>query len=96
MRYLPGVVTLEYNQDACVGCGRCAEVCPHGVFTVPGRKAVLSDRDGCIECGACAKNCPTKAISVVPGVGCAAGIIKGWLTGGPATCDCDDGDGSCC
>lgn len=95
MRYLSGVVTLKYDEAACVGCGRCAEVCPHAVFTVSGRKAVLRKRDGCIECGACAKNCPTKAISVVPGVGCAAGIIMGWLTGGPATCGCDDEGGGC-
>lgn len=94
MRYLKNVVTLQYEVEKCVGCGACAEVCPHRVFAMEGKKALLTDRDGCIECGACAKNCPSGAISVQAGVGCAAGIIKGWITGGPATCDCSGG--SCC
>lgn len=95
MRYISDVVTLQYNADKCVGCGACSDVCPHGVFVVSGRKAQVADRDACIECGACAKNCPTSAIEVEAGVGCAQGIIKGWLTGGPPTCDCSGG-GSCC
>lgn len=95
MRYLSDVVTLEYDSSKCAGCGACAEVCPHGVFAFSDRLAKVVDRDACIECGACAKNCPTGAIAVTAGVGCAAGIIKGWLTGGPPTCDCSGG-GNCC
>ena len=33
-----------------------------------------------MECGGCAKNCPEEAISVNPGVGCAAAIIAGWIS----------------
>ena len=33
LRYLQDVATLEYDAAKCVGCGRCGEVCPHGVFT---------------------------------------------------------------
>ena len=81
LRYLPDVVTLAFDREACVGCGACTLVCPHGVFSVNGKTAVLVDRDGCMECGACALNCPTGAITVTPGVGCAAYIIKSWLKG---------------
>jgi len=78
-RYLDGVVTLVLDQAACIGCGRCLEVCPHQVFSLAEEKASLGDRDACMECGACALNCPVKAITVDAGVGCASGLINEWL-----------------
>jgi ferredoxin len=42
----------------------------------------------CIECGACAVNCPEDALSLHPGVGCAAAILKGWITRSQPHCDC--------
>lgn len=93
IRYLDDVVTLTLNNDACVGCGMCIDVCPHGVLALEGRKARMVDRNGCMECGACAKNCPTGALTVTPGVGCAAYIIQVWIKGkenaacgGPGCC----------
>ncbi|HUL01035.1 MAG TPA: ferredoxin family protein [Nitrospirota bacterium] len=32
MKYLTNVTTLQYLPEKCVGCGRCVEVCPQGVF----------------------------------------------------------------
>jgi NAD-dependent dihydropyrimidine dehydrogenase PreA subunit len=78
-RYIDGVATLKLDQDACVGCGECATVCPHRVFAINDRKAGIVDFDACIECGACARNCPAKAIAVRPGVGCASYIMAVWL-----------------
>ena len=94
MRYLHGVTTLKLDTDACVGCGRCAEVCPHSVFRVEDRKARIVDLDACMECGACGRNCPVGAIAVDGGVGCATGIIMGALRGTEPTCDCSKGN--CC
>ena len=73
------MVTLELDRAACIGCGRCVKVCPHQVFSVVEKKAVMRDRDACMECGACALNCPVKAIKVDSGVGCASGLINEWL-----------------
>ena len=81
IRYLSGVTTLQLEREACVGCGMCQIVCPHGVFQLAGRKAEVRDLDGCMECGACALNCPTDAVRVTPGVGCASYIIKTWIKG---------------
>ncbi len=94
-KYIDNVAQLEIDVEKCVGCGRCADVCPHRVFAITNRKAEIKDKNSCIECGACAKNCPVSVISVVAGVGCAAAIITGWLTGSEPSCDCS-GEGDCC
>ena len=79
LKYLKNVVTLKYNVDKCTGCGRCTEVCPHGVFEIKASKAEIIDKDQCIECGACMMNCPAEAIDVNVGVGCAAAVIGSML-----------------
>lgn len=78
-RYLRNATTLELDESACIGCGRCLEVCPHQVFGLAGDRARIMDRDACMECGACRRNCPVNAISVDAGVGCASGLIGEWL-----------------
>lgn len=94
-KYLKNVVSLKLFPEMCIGCKKCTEVCPHGVFAMNNKKAQIIDKDSCIECGACAKNCPAKAIAVEAGVGCAAAIIKGWLTGSEPSCDCSGGHDCC-
>ncbi len=96
MKYLANVVTLEYESEKCTGCRRCVEVCPQGVFVMEDKRAAITERDRCMECGACALNCDYGAISVDSGVGCAAAIIKGALTGSELTCGCDDSGGAGC
>jgi NAD-dependent dihydropyrimidine dehydrogenase PreA subunit len=90
--YIKNGETLELDQGACVGCGACVEVCPHAVFALEAGKAAIARRGACMECGACARNCPADAISVKIGVGCAAAIIRGKLTGSAPSCD----GGACC
>jgi NAD-dependent dihydropyrimidine dehydrogenase PreA subunit len=93
MRYLEDVVTLELDQEKCTGCGTCLTVCPHAVFGFADHRALIVDRDACMECGACALNCAAGALSVKAGVGCAAGVIAGMLSGSEPTCG---GDSGCC
>ena len=95
-KYLRNVATLELDSEKCTGCGKCTEVCPHDVFSVMDRKAVIVNKDACMECGACSLNCPFSALNVKPGVGCAAAIIKSILTGGEPECGCSDSSGSGC
>lgn len=95
-KYLKDAATLELDQAKCTGCGVCITVCPHNVLSVSDGKAEIIDKDSCMECGACALNCPFSALSVKPGVGCAAAIIKGLLTGSEPTCGCSDSGNGCC
>ncbi|HBG45496.1 MAG TPA: ferredoxin [Deltaproteobacteria bacterium] len=102
MRYLEAVCTLGYDTEKCKGCGLCADVCPHGVFVMADKRARLTDRDLCMECGACMRNCEHGAIKVKTGVGCAAALIRGMVTG-DVSCGCgseadngDNGKGACC
>ena len=94
LTYLENVATLSLAAERCVGCGRCVDVCPHGVFSATDKKAQIVAKDLCMECGACAVNCPARAIEVSAGVGCATAIIKGWITGSEPSCDCDSSE--CC
>jgi NAD-dependent dihydropyrimidine dehydrogenase PreA subunit len=81
--------TLQYQVDLCIGCAVCAEVCPHGVFMMDGRLAVLANQEDCMECGACQVNCPTGAIRVESGVGCASAMIQSALRGKKeVSCEC--------
>jgi NAD-dependent dihydropyrimidine dehydrogenase PreA subunit len=132
---LENVTSLVFIEEKCIGCGKCTEVCPHGVFELDEDntklqsnvgeaasatrnegvvsptsskgsknneayvlnatwyKARIVEKNLCMECGACAMNCPTEAIEVNAGVGCAAAIINGWITGGEPSCDCGS---ECC
>lgn len=75
-----GIAHIDENK--CVGCGRCVDVCPHAVIALKPQKAKVlvrcrnSDvareaRDvcqrACIACGRCAKECKYDAIVVENG-----------------------------
>lgn len=62
--YLPQV-----SQETCVGCGKCAKVCPILAIemeedTATGKKRSVVDTEICLGCGICGRNCPTKAIEL--------------------------------
>lgn len=51
------------RRSKCVGCGKCAEICPGHTITVADKKAKI-DPAGCIRCFCCHEMCPAKAIDV--------------------------------
>ena len=99
LKYLKNVSTLTLDQDKCTGCRMCTIVCPHRVFSMNSKKAMIVDRDDCMECGACARNCPVEAIFVNAGVGCATAVINSKLKCIEASCCSSESDNvqqNCC
>jgi len=49
-----------YAKDSCIGCGKCAKLCPLNNIKLVDKKPVWSDQ--CTHCMACIGNCPVEAI----------------------------------
>ena len=61
------------DEETCIKCGKCVEVCPSGAVTIKyvgsnpspslgvSIQIVSTDEDTCIWCAACVKNCPPGA-----------------------------------
>lgn len=47
----------------CIGCAKCAEICPAATIKVENKKAFI-DSSKCIRCFCCHEVCPVKAIKV--------------------------------
>lgn len=48
------------DQDKCLGCGACADVCPTECIVEKDGKYVIN-ADECVDCGACEGACPVEA-----------------------------------
>jgi len=54
---------LKIQEDICIGCAHCMNVCPTGALRVVNGKAkLLAER--CVDCGECYRACPVSAITV--------------------------------
>ena len=61
MKYYSG--GLKIDAKKCVGCGKCAAVCPTGNITVQDKTAVSGKK--CTVCYRCANQCPAQAITLL-------------------------------
>ncbi len=53
----------QLKKKECVGCSKCARICPAKAITMKGGKAQI-DRSLCIRCFCCQEFCPTGAMKV--------------------------------
>lgn len=72
------ILLPQVDPAACIGCGRCAEVCEYSAIVLPGdQPLVLAEL--CHGCGSCTLECPTHAISEVAHV---IGVLEAGTTPG--------------
>jgi len=70
---LPGV-SLLFEKEKCIGCGRCAEACFSGAIAMRGGKPWV-DREKCLACGRCAAACARGAFAVTADAGHDGGAV---------------------
>jgi heterodisulfide reductase subunit A len=56
-------ITGIVNEDLCIGCGLCEEICPYGAPKVEEGKSKIREIL-CRGCGSCAAECPKQAITM--------------------------------
>ena len=56
------IVRVEVQEESCIACGLCEQVCPMDAIEVQGGVAVI-DYDLCTACGQCMDVCPVDAIT---------------------------------
>jgi heterodisulfide reductase subunit A len=55
--------TAVVNEDSCIGCGLCEEICPYGAPKIEEAKSKIREIL-CRGCGSCAAECPKQAITM--------------------------------
>jgi heterodisulfide reductase subunit A len=56
-------ITAVVDEEACIGCGLCEEICPYGAPKIEDGKSKVREVL-CRGCGSCAAECPKRAITM--------------------------------
>jgi Pyruvate/2-oxoacid:ferredoxin oxidoreductase delta subunit len=54
----------QMDEEACIGCGMCEEICPFGAITSPDGAQQI-DQAVCMGCGICVSACDQEALTLV-------------------------------
>ncbi|UTF49196.1 4Fe-4S binding protein [Desulfomicrobium sp. ZS1] len=56
--------SVTVDNDKCIGCGECVDVCPVEVYELQNGKAVPVNEEECLGCESCIEVCEQNAITV--------------------------------
>ena len=56
---------IEVDNEKCIGCGDCVDVCPVDVYEMQDEKSVPVNAEECIGCESCVEACEQEAITVI-------------------------------
>ena len=55
---------VEVDQEKCIGCGECVDICPVEVYEMQNEKSVPVNAEECIGCESCIEVCDQEAITI--------------------------------
>jgi len=55
---------IEVDEEKCIGCSECVDVCPVDVYEIQNEKSVPVHAEECIGCESCIEVCEQEAITV--------------------------------
>jgi NAD-dependent dihydropyrimidine dehydrogenase PreA subunit len=59
--------TVEVDNEKCIGCEECVDICPVDVYEMQNEKSVPVNAEECIGCESCVEVCAQGAITVTEG-----------------------------
>jgi len=60
-------MSIETQHDRCIGCYRCARICPGSLIKLKNGMATIPKPERCWGCASCVKECPMQAIALFLG-----------------------------
>jgi len=58
------MIQFHIDEERCIQCGECAEVCPAGVISMDDYPSITTEEE-CYRCQHCLAVCPTGAVSIL-------------------------------
>jgi NAD-dependent dihydropyrimidine dehydrogenase PreA subunit len=55
---------VKVDNEKCVGCGECVDICPVEVYELQDEKSVPVNEEECVGCESCVEVCEHEAITV--------------------------------
>ena len=52
------------DEEKCIGCGECVDVCPVEVYEIQNGKSVAVNAEECMGCESCVEVCEQDAITI--------------------------------